>query len=417
MKNKFKALLALFLVISTLSLSSCYISDIGLGLGDVATGTGGDTYITVDGGDNLEITINTSEKSEIMAAAKSLLSSVSIVATFESNVLSFGKPTGQTKVYRSAGSGVIYKLEKNAGDAYIITNYHVVYDADSNTKNKISSDIQIFLYGQQQDKYKIAAEYVGGSMNYDIAVLKVDASQVLMASEAMAVSVANSDLVSVLESAIAIGNPEGNGISATVGHVNVESEYIQMLGADNATAVEYRVIRVDTAVNSGNSGGGLFNAKGELIGIVNAKMSDSSVDNIGYAIPSNVAVAVAENIIYYCDGTLKESVYKCVMGITVEAKSSIAKYDSETGKVHIIEEVAVAEIGADSMVRGYLEVGDVIKSITVDGTESAVNRIHNVVDSMLSARVGSNVIINIERGGEEKSVAIPIVESMLKEYK
>ena len=105
------------------------------------------------------------------------------------------------------------------------------------------------------------------------------------------------------------------------------------------------------------------------------------------------------------------------MGITVEAKSSIAKYDSETGKVHIIEEVAVAEIGADSMVRGYLEVGDVIKSITVDGTESAVNRIHNVVDSMLSARVGSNVIINIERDGEEKSVVIPIVESMLKENK
>ena len=416
MKSKLKIFISLMLVFSTLSLSSCYITDLGLGV-DGSSGAGGDTYINVDGGDNLDITINSSSSVEIMAAAKSLLSSVSVVATFEANVLSFGRPTGQTKEYRSAGSGVIYKLDKNAGDAYIITNYHVVYDADSNTSNKISRDIQIFLYGQQHDRYKIPAEYVGGSMNYDIAVLKVDASTVLMASEAMAVTVANSDYVSVLETAIAIGNPEGNGISATVGHVNVESEYIQMLGVDNATAVEYRVMRIDTAVNSGNSGGGLFNAKGELIGIVNAKISDSSVDNIGYAIPSNVALAVAENIIYYCDGTEKESVYRCIMGITLEAKSSVAKYDTQTGKVHIIEEVAVTELTADSIVKGYLEAGDVIKSITIDGKECVVSRIHNVVDAMLNARVGSSVVISIVRDGTAKTVTVPIVESMLKEYK
>ena len=418
-------MIAILLIVSTLSLSSCYISDLGItlpsGNGDDGTSTGNqtgkDTYINVEGGDNLEITINSNSSVEIMAAAKSLLSSVSVIATFEANETSFGRPTGQTTQYRSAGSGVIYKLDKNAGDAYIITNYHVVYDSSSNTHNKISNDIQIFLYGKQHSRYKINAEYIGGSMNYDLAVLKVDASTVLMESEATAVKIADSDKVSVLETAIAIGNPEGNGISATVGHVNVDSEYISMLGADNSTAVEYRVMRVDTAVNSGNSGGGLFNAEGDLIGIVNAKMSDSTVDNIGYAIPSNVVKGVADNIIYYCDGTEKECVYRCMMGITVESKSSTAKYDTETGKVHIIEEIAVAELQLNSFAKGYLQVGDVIKSVAVDGVKCSVTRIHNVVDSMLNARVGSRVVITIVRDGAKKEVTIPIVAGMLTEYK
>ncbi len=428
MRKHIKIVISVLLIISTLSLSSCYLSDLGIGItdgqkGDEQNGStvNGDTYINVEGGDNLNITINSSSQNEIMAAAKSLLSSVSIIANFEANVMSFGRPTGQVKQYRSAGSGVIYRLDKNAGDAYVITNYHVVYDSSSNAANKISQNIDIFLYGQQHEKYKIDAEYIGGSMAYDIAVLKVDASTVLMQSEAIAIDAADSDDVCVLETAIAIGNPEGNGISATVGHVNVDSEYISMLGADNTTAVEYRVIRVDTAVNSGNSGGGLFNDKGELIGIVNAKMSDSTVDNIGYAIPSNVALAVAENIIYYCDGTDNECVYRCIMGISVNSISSAAKYDTETGKVHIIEKIAVGEVESNSFVKDYLQTGDIINSITIDGVKHEVTRLHNVIDSMLNARVGSRVVINISRteSGESvtKDVTVPIVSGMLTPYK
>jgi serine protease Do len=419
MRSKTKILIAILLIFSTLSLSSCYLAELGLELPNIQSGSsvqngGGDTYIDVEGGDNFEITINTNGNSDIMAAAKSLLSSVSIISSFETDVMSFGRPTGQTKQYLSAGSGVIYKLDKNAGDAYIITNYHVVYDKDANTENKISNDIHLYLYGQHHDKYKIKAEYVGGSMNYDLAVLKVSQSEVLMRSEAKAVDVANSDLVSVLETAIAIGNPEGNGISATVGYVNVESEYIKMLGVDNQTQVEYRVMRIDTAVNSGNSGGGLFNSKGELIGIVNAKMSASAVDNIGYAIPSNVVRAVAENIIYYCDGTDKECVYKCVLGITLSASSSVAKYDTETGKVHIVEEITIKELSESSP---SLEVGDIITSVTIDGVKTEVTRLHNVIDAMLSAKVGSTVTLTISRNGEAKEITIPITSAMLKAYK
>ena len=424
MKKNLRNLLVIALVIcSLLSLSSCYLSDLGIELpshseeGETDGGKGGDTYIRVDGGDNYDITITPQTGNDILAASKALLSSVSVFCTFEAEKTYFGKPTGQTTTYTSAGSGVIYKLDKNKGCAYIITNYHVVYDADCNSENHISRDIDVYLYGQQLASYAIKATYIGGSMEYDLAVLRVEGSLVLMESNAMPVDIADSSEVSVLETAIAVGNPEGSGISATVGHVNVESEYINMLGADEATPVEIRVIRVDTAVNSGNSGGGLFNAKGEMIGIVNAKMADSEVDNIGYAIPSNVVRAIADNVIYYCDGTEKESVYRCLMGITVTASKSTTSYDTETGKIHIIEEVMISEMTSTAGANGYLAVNDIINSITVDGRKHEVTRIYNVVDAMLDARVGSTVVVNVTRGTETLDVTIPITESMLKQCK
>ena len=86
-------------------------------------------------------------------------------------------------------------------------------------------------------------------------------------------------------------------------------------------------MRVDTAINSVNSGGGLFDDEGSLIGIVNAKIIYDGVENIGYAIPSNVAVSIAENIIHYCYGTDTESVQRALLGITVSTSDSKAVYD------------------------------------------------------------------------------------------
>ena len=170
-----------------------------------------------------------------------------------------------------------------------------------------SEDIKLYLYGMEMktsDKksYAITAEYLGGSMMYDIAVLKVTGDENLIASPARAVDIADSNDVTILDTAIAIGNPGGDGLSATVGYINVDSEDITVVfetGANSSAEVDLRVMRTDAAVNSGNSGGGLFNDKGELIGIVNAKSGNTSEENIGYAIPSNVAIAIADNAIDY----------------------------------------------------------------------------------------------------------------------
>lgn len=78
--------------------------------------------------------------------------------------------------------------------------------------------------------------------------------------------------MTVGDSVIAIGNPNAGGIAVTQGILSMESEYITMTAADNVSTVQIRVMRVDAAINGGNSGGGLFNDSGELIGIVNAKV-------------------------------------------------------------------------------------------------------------------------------------------------
>ena len=372
--------------------------------------------INVNGGDNYNVTIQGGAPSTVIAANKALLSAVSVVAGFEGSNSGFGGVFGGSSgssASQSSGSGVIYKMDKNNGEAYVITNHHVVYDATYG----ISSSIKVYLYGQEgYEEYGMAATYVGGSLSYDIAILKITGSTVLMESIAAEATFADSDKVAVLDTVIAIGNAQGSGISATVGYVNVESEYLSMLGADEKTEISLRVIRTDAAVNPGNSGGGLFNDKGEVVGIVNAKSASDSVDNIGYAIPSNVAKSIADNIIHYCDNTEKTCVYRCLLGITISSKEPTVHYDDKTGKLYKTESVTVTEV-TGSAVRGKLQAGDVLKSITIDGNENDVTLRHHVVDSMLDAREGSTVVIKFIRGGQKMDITVTITADMIEAYK
>ena len=250
-------------------------------------------------------------------------------------------------------------------------------------------------------------------MANDIAVLKVTGSEVIKNSNALAASVANSDTVNVFDTVYAIGNPEALGISVTEGIVSVESELLAMTGADGKTAIQPRVIRVSAAINDGNSGGGLFDGSGQLVGIVNAKRNGSSIDNIGYAIPSNVAARLADNIILYCDGASNTSARKAMLGITITATISGVVIDDD-GKVVKVEIPEVKEISEGSAVSSTLSVGDRINSITVDGLTQKTTRIHHVIDMMLLARVGSRVTLNITRGTQNFDVVIDITEGMFQ---
>ena len=423
MKRKITCvILVLVLISSSLCLSSCYIMRMGIdssaGSENSGTNDKNDQVINLNGGDSYNVSINSTSQTNVLAASKALLSVVSVHCSFE-RVQYSGWYGPTTSTATAAGAGVIYSIDKTNGDAYIITNYHVVYDAYSKTTNQISDDITIYLYGQEANGYEIPATYVGGSMSYDLAILKVEGNRVIMESNAIAATFANSDDVAVLETAIAIGNPEDKGISATLGHVNVDSEYIAISMSDTSSSTTYqlRVMRIDAAVNGGNSGGGLFNDRGELIGIVNAKMSSNSVDNIGYAIPSNVVLGVTKNIIDYCDGTDKECVYRCIIGITPDVSEYTVEYDTETGKIIKKEKVVVSVVTNNSPLKDRLSIGDVINSITINGVKYEVFRKYHVVDSMLSARVGDTVVINITRGIETFDVSITISEGLLTPYK
>lgn len=325
----------------------------------------------------------------------------------------------QTQQTQSAGSGVIYQLETD-GSAYIITNHHVVYENSATTLDKISNDINVYLYGMEGSSYAIPATYVGGSLNYDIAVLKVTSSDVLKSAierhVVSSVEFANSNNVRAGQTSIAIGNPEAEGISVTCGIVSVDSEYIDMTAVDDKTQISLRVIRTDTAVNSGNSGGGLFDDTGKLIGIVNAKSGDNSVENIAYAIPCNVAKAIADNIIYYNKTRNTKCVMRVLLNISVQTSGLSTKIDEETGFISKIEEVKIASVNANSIVKDKLQEGDIVNSVTIDGVTTQITRQYQFIDTLLNARVGNDVTINYTRDGERKSTTVTITESCLAEY-
>lgn len=364
--------------------------------------------------DYLEVETNIDNTQEVVSSA--LLSSVSITAEFPTNSGNFLQSSYDIAI--GSGSGVIYKLDKSKGDAYIITNYHVVYNVNSILGDKISTNIKCYLYGADMSRdYKmngnnkvydsngfpiieyygnaISCEYIGGSMQYDIAVLKVSGSEILKNSDAVAVSTYNSDNVNVGSTAIAIGNPEGEGFSVTKGIVCVDSEYLTMKGADEATNVTYRVMRIDTPVNSGNSGGGLYNNSGKLIGIVNAKIIEDGVENIGYAIPSNIATRVANNIIANAGADKKAK--KVTIGITLTSKNSHSVYNQEQGIIQIVEDVYIDDVTAGSLADSYgLKKGYQILSVTIRGVKYEISRLYQVVDLSWLMEIGDVVRFEIK---------------------
>ena len=392
-------ILTLSLVLgSTVSLSSC----------SYAVGFIGDVFNRLDG-PSQESGNNNGDEEDLTLQRSAFLSSVAIIANFEISTSSYYPGTTTTEPRSMAGSGVIYKLDKTTGDAYIITNYHVVYHKDS-VNTVYSQDIKVYLYGLESESYAIPAEYVGGSFAYDIAVLKVTGSELLREAPVREAEISDSELLRVLDPVIAIGNAEGEGFSATKGSVSVDSEYLTMKGPDKVTDITVRVIRIDTAINEGNSGGGLFDREGRLVGIVNAKKIGEKIDNIAYAIPINLAVAVADNIIYHSTDSTK-SLCKYLLGVTI-TEVELGLGVGEDGEIIRTARVAVTDVTTASLVFGKVKAGDTILKITVDEKETDVTAMHHVTESMLAARPGSTVTLVIERDGNTHTATITVTKAM-----
>ena len=335
---------------------------------------------------------NQGSTENVPALQQTLLSTVMIISEF-------GLSAG-------AGSGVIYKIDKEKGDAYIITNQHVVFN-----DGVVSNNIKIYLYGMVLETYAIKATYVGGTTNYDIAVLKIEGSEILKNSLAQAVTLGKSADVRVFDTVYAVGNPEASGLSATQGIISVRTENLELEGADSQL-VSIRVMRVDAAVNHGNSGGGLYDAQGRLIGIVSAKTQGDDVDNMGYAIPIDLVKNLADNILYHCNGTTMTKLNRALLGITISAKV-IGPVIDANGALLEGAKVEVMEVSGSSLAFGKVMVGDIVNSITVDGVTVIATEVHVIPEHMLTARVGSLIVMNVTRGGETIDISFTITQSAI----
>ncbi len=368
---------------------------------------------------------------------RALFSAVSIFTEHKVNEVTYnwlGGKVNTPSTSVSAGAGVIYKMDDN-GNAYIITNYHVLYNKDSLNTNKIG-DTHVYLYGASNycafktnngkqvydsNNYPVVeygadaieCEYVGGSMTYDIAVLRVKNSETLKSSQARQVDLA--DGYTVGETVVAIGNPEAEGISATQGIVSVDSEYISMTAADETTTVKFRVMRVDCAINGGNSGGGLFNRQGKLIGIVNAKIVDEEIENMGYAIPLNLATSIADNLIDYNETNSSLRLQQFRLGIGTQTMNSHAVLDVDTARTTIVEEVIVAQITSGSIASSMgMHVGDQLVSVQInDNSPLPITRSYILHDTLLNVRVDDRIYITIERDGVQSTLPYTVTASDL----
>ncbi len=238
---------------------------------------------------------------------------------------------GQVVQSASSGSGFVI-----TEDGYIVTNYHVISGG---------TDVQVTM----SDGTTYSAQVVGGDKDYDLAVLKVDPGE----TKLQAVVLGSSDDLQVGEQILAIGNPLGElTFSMSEGIVSCLNREI------NVDGTPFNMIQITAAVNSGNSGGPLFNTYGEVVGIVSAKfsssnnMSGASVEGLGFAIPINDVLDMIRDIME--NGQVTSHPY---MGVSVVD----AAYYPQSG---VSAGAYIGEVVADGPAgKAGLKVGDVITMI------------------------------------------------------
>ena len=282
---------------------------------------------------------------------------------------------GMTSSAAVKGSGFII-----SEDGYILTNFHVVEDA-------LRGDLDINVILHDGTRYK--AEYVGGEADNDVAVLKIEASGL------NAATLGDSDALRVGDAVFAVGNPTGElDFSMTSGRVSAKDRLIRT----ETSPAGVTMFQVDAPINSGNSGGPVYNDQGQVVGIVTAKPASTGIDGIGFAIPVNDARVIAHDLLTtgYVTG-------KAHLGVTVNRNYNemYAQYYGWPMGVYI-DDVTPGSCAA----KAGIEAGDIIT--TIDGTEvTSYDELRSVIRRH---RAGDSVDIEIYRADEARTVTVVLDE-------
>ena len=331
----------------------------------------GNTTILKGDRDNTVIQITEIDTDKLMSAAEVYASNVnSTVGITTSITTNFW---GYQTTSAASGSGFII-----SDDGYILTNHHVIED---------SSAITVALY----DGTTYDAKVIGYDASNDIAVLKVEAEGL------EPVVLGDSSNMNVGDSVVAIGNPLGElTFSLTSGAVSAMDREVTLSGN-----ITMDLIQTDCAINSGNSGGALFNMYGEVIGITNAKYSSSSgeasIDNIGFAIPINDIMPIVESIIE------KGYIAKPYIGVTITDVSAEAQaYGIPVGAaVQSVTEGAPAQ-------KAGLQTNDVITAVN----GQAITNSNDLVEFVGICEPGDELTLTVYRMGQTLELKLTVEEQI-----
>lgn len=276
----------------------------------------------------------------------------------------------------SAASGSGFVL---TDDGYILTNYHVI---------EASSSITVSFF----DGSSAEATLIGYDVSNDIAVLKVERTDLIP------VVLGDSNNMNVGDDVVAIGNPLGElTFSLTAGTVSALKREVT-----TSNGITMNLIQTDCAINSGNSGGALFNLYGEVVGITNAKyssnsMSDASIDNIGFAIPVNSVKEIVKSIIE------NGYVSKPYVGI------SVTDVSEETQGYGLPKGAAVKQVVADSpAAEAGLQVNDIITKVG----DTEITGSSQLVGIVSEAAVGDVLKITVYRQGSTLELEVTVGEQI-----
>ena len=296
-----------------------------------------------------------------------------VVITTEQVVYSQWSWYGQNQVESGAGSGVII-----SSDGYILTCAHVVSGASQITVTIGDTDY--------------TATVVGEDDTSDVAVLKIDATGLTPAT------VGDSDSLSVGDSVLAVGNPLGElGGTVTSGIVSALNRSVTIQGTSSTNTMS--LIQMDASVSPGNSGGGLFNMNGELIGLVNAKSSSSDAEGLGFAIPINDAIKVAQDLLE--NGYVTGRPYMGITYLAVTDAQTAAQLGVNAYGIYVVDVVQGGP--AD---KAGLKAGDRI--VSIDGTEIAQK--DDLGTLMQQHTAGDTLSITVARDGQMQTVSLTLGE-------
>lgn len=294
---------------------------------------------------------------------------------------------GQQQETQSSGTGFIIGQSKQ--ELLIATNNHVIDGAKT-------------ISVQFIDEQVYEATIKGKDSSNDLAVVAVKLSNIKKSTmnEIKIADVGDSDKLKVGEMAIAIGNSLGYGQSVTVGYISAKNREITETSETDGSTNSIKAIQTDAAINPGNSGGPLINLKGEVIGINSAKIADSSVEGVGYAIPISQATPIIDELKDKEVLSDSEKGYLGISGRTVGSEAS--SYNIPSG-VYVAE---VSEGGAAQ--KGGVKVGDIITAIN----NQDVRSIESLKEKANSYRKGTEVELTIQRSNDgtyiEKKIKVTL---------
>ena len=318
-----------------------------------------------------------------------VVSIITYSANSQNSLFGYGESDTDTNTEQvsSQGSGVIYK--KDGEYAYIVTNTHVI-----NGAKKV--DIRL------ADGTKVPGEIVGTDTYSDIAVVKISSEKVSAVAE-----FGDSSQLTVGETAIAIGSPLGSEYANTVTQGIVSSlNRTVSLKSEDGQAISTKAIQTDTAINPGNSGGPLINIQGQVIGITSSKIATNggtSVEGLGFAIPSNDAIKIIEQL------ENNGKVTRPALGIQMVNLSNLSTTDLQKLKLpnNITSGVAVRSIQPNMPANGHLEKYDVITKVDGNPIASATE----LQNALYSHSVGDEMTITYYRNGKEETTTIKLDKS------